>query len=544
MMKRHALARAGDSRVELCFVVLVAGLLFVVLASPASAQTSGKTQPPVPSADLREAAALIEQRQFDRATVLLRRVLKSSPRNPQALNMLGLVLTATGHLEQANAQFEKAITADPKFYPGLKNLALNELSLGQLEKAQAHLQQVLTLAPDDAGANLSLAEIYFHQKEYRRATEHYLKTQGLYLRSSRTTLDFAQSCFDSDRAGLAAGALELLPADADANSHFQAGLMLAQLERYDPAAQQFDLARKGYPDPYEVGFNLTLAYVRAQKYPQAIQTAQDLISRGYLKAELYNLLSEALEASGRTIEAYDALRTATRIDPQDENNYLDLIALGVDHANFDLSLDIASIGLRNIPGSFRLTMQRGAALAFRGQITEGLADFEAAAKLDPDNNLPYFAMCMALMQTDQAPRALELLRQRLARSPDDYLLLYALGESLDRSRAADSASQEEALRALERSVTLNPSLTAAHALLGKFYLRRDQVDRAIEELEKALELDPTDLTPCYQLSNAYRRKGDQKRADELLAKFQQFRDEDREKHINRNLLKLLREGEQ
>ena len=529
---------------ELCLVVLVAGLLLLVAASTASAQTSRKTQPPVPSGVLREAASLIERRQFDRATALLREVLRTSPRNLQALNLLGLALTATGQLEQANAQFEKAIKADPKFYPALKNLALNELNAGQAEKAEAHLRQVLTLAPDDAGANLSVAEIYFHQKEYRRATEHYLKTQGLYVRSTRTILDFAQSCFDSDQAALAAGALELLPADADAQAHFQAGLMLAQLQRYDSAAQQFGLARKDYPDPYEVGFNLTLAYVRARRYPQAVQSGRDLISRGYQRAELYNLLSEALEANGQTIEAYDALRTATRIDPQDENNYLDLIALGVDHANFDLSLDIANIGLRNIPGSFRLTMQRGAALAFRGQITEGLEDFEAAAKLDPNNNLPYFAMCMALMQTDQAPKALELLRQRLARSPDDYLLLYALGESLDRSRAADSVSQEEALRALERSVALNPSLTAAHALLGKFYLRRGEVDRAIEELEKALELDPTDLTPCYQLSNAYRRKGDQKRADELLAKFQQFRDEDREKHINRNLLKLLREGEQ
>jgi tetratricopeptide (TPR) repeat protein len=544
MMDRHSLTRPAPRHAALCPIVLATGLLLLVAASLTSAQTPRNAQPRLPSKDLQQAAGLIERRQFDRAMVLINGVLKTSPQNTQALNLLGLALTATGKLEQANAQFEKAIKSDPKFYPALKNQALNELSLGQVEEAQRHLEQVLTLAPDDAGANLSVAEIYFHQKQYKGATEHYLKTQGLFLRSTRTILDFAQSCFDSDQAALAAGALESLPADADAKAHFQAGLMLAQIERYDSAAQQFDLARKDYPDPYEVGFNLTLANVRARKYPQAIQTAQDLISRGYRKAELYNLLSEALEANGQTIQAYDALRTATRIDPQDENNYLDLIALGVDHANFDLALDIANIGLHNIPGSFRLTMQRGAALAFRGQIREAQADFETAAKLDPNSNLPYFALCMALMQTDQAAKALELLRQRLARSPDDYLLLYALGESLDRARAAGSVSEDEAVRALERSVELNPSLTPARMLLGKFYLRRDDVDRAIAELEKALELDPTDLTPCYQLSQAYRRKGDQKRADELLAKFQQFRDEDREKHINRNLLKLLREGEQ
>src|SRR5208282_689442 len=98
--------------------------------------------------------------------------------------------------------------------------------------------------------------------------------------------------------------------------------------KYAAAARQFDLATKDYPDPYEAGFNLTLAYVRSQNYPAAIQAAQKVIAQSYRRAELYNLLAEAYEHNNQTIEAYNALRTATQIDPQEENNYLDLMALG------------------------------------------------------------------------------------------------------------------------------------------------------------------------------------------------------------------------
>lgn len=509
-------------------------LASVEVALPATSQ---------PAPVFKQAESYIQQGQFGRAITLLQEILRKSPRDYKAQNLMGIALTSSGRPDEGNSHFRAALKSNPKFYPALKNLALNELAMKRLEEARVHFEQVLKYAPGDTLAHLSLGEIHYARREFGPAVEEYLRSEGLFLRDPRVVLNFARSCFESNQSQKAAGALELLGSEADGRSHFEAGLMLAQMEKYAAAARQFDLATKDYPDPYEAGFNLTLAYVRSQNYPAAIQAAQKVIAQSYRRAELYNLLAEAYEHNNQTIEAYNALRTATQIDPQDENNYLDLMALGVDHTNYLLALDIADIGLHNIPNSFRLTMQRGAVRAFQGQLTPAFEDFERAAQLDPQSNMPYFAMCMALMQTDQVAKALGILRGRLATHPDDYLLLYALGESADRSAGSGLVSEEEALRALERSVQMNPSLSTSRLALGKIYLRRNKLDRAIQELEKALELDPADLTPCYQLAQAYRRKGEKERADELFAKFVKFRDEDREKHINRNLLKLLREGE-
>jgi tetratricopeptide (TPR) repeat protein len=491
-----------------------------------------------------QAALYIQQGKPRLAVGLLRRMLKQSPRDVRAQNLMGLALTTSGRLVEANAYFQRAISLDPKFYPALKNLAVNELKQQQVDEAVAHLQQALAIAPQDPSAHLALAEIYFQKREFGPAVDHYIGSEGLFLRSPETILNFARSCFESHQAAKAAGALELLGAKADGRAHFQAGVMLAQLGKYESAAKQFDLARRDYPDPYEVGYNLTLAYVRALNYSAAIQTAEELISKGYKKAELYNLLADAYERNGRTVDAYNALRTATQLEPLDENNYLDLVALGVDHRNYDLALGIIEIGLQNIPSSYRLRLQRGAVLAFQGQLTRALADFEEAAKVDPSKDLPYYGMVMALMQTDAADKAREILRERLATHPDDYLLLYAQGEMEDRLGAPPGSPQEkEAVKALERSVQLQPNMAPSRIALGRMLLRRGEIDRAIVELEKALELDPTDLSPCYQLSMAYRRKGNKAKAQELQAKFEQYKAEDRDRYMNVQILRLLREGE-
>ncbi len=506
---------------------------FAGVALPQMSQTS-----PV----FTQAESYIQQRQYGRAIELLQEVLDKSPSDPMAHNLMGIALTSSGKPEEGNAHFQAALKSNPDFIPALKNLALNELALNHLDEARGHFEQVLKREPEDPVAHLSLGEIHYAKREFSPAVDEYLKSSGLLEKNPRTALRFARSCFQSNQGAKAAEALEHLGPEADGKAHFQAGVMLAQLEKYSSAARQFELAKKDYPDPYEAGFNLTLAYVKSLNYPAAIQAAQDVITQGYRKAELYNLMAEAYEHNNQTIEAYGALRTATQIDPQDENNYLDLMALGVDHANMDLALDIANIGLRNIPNSYRLIMQRGAVRAFHGQLNPALDDFEAAAKLEPQRDLPYYGMCMALMQKDQTPQAVEIVRQRLAISPNNYLLLYALGEILSRS-AASTEHDQEALQLLERSVRMKPDFATARAALGKVYFREGDDDRALAEFEKALQLDPTDLTPCYQLAQIYRRKGDTQRANDLFTKFAKFRDEDRERHINTHLLQLLREGE-
>src|SRR5262245_52122282 len=258
------------------------------------------------------------------------------------------------------------------------------------------------------------------------------------------------------------GLREKLPSETDAVSRFEAGVILARLEKYDGAARQFELALKDHPDPYAVTFNLTLAYSKSRRYADAIRVAREYLSQGQKKAELYNLLAQAYEGNGQTVEAYNALRTATQLDPKDENNYLDLAALCVDHANYDLGLEIVNIGIKSIPQSSRLYFQRGTLLAMKGQAADAGADFENACRLSPQQNLPYVARGLVLLELGQTAGAIDILRQRAAAGPNDYLVLYILGEALTRSEEGN-----EAIKSLEKSIQLNPGFAASRAILGK-----------------------------------------------------------------------------
>jgi len=206
-------------------------------------------------------------------------------------------------------------------------------------------------------------------------------------------------------------------------------------------------------------------------------------------------------------------------------------------------MEIVNIGVGNLPQSDRLHLQRGAVLAMKGKSAEAAADFETASKLAPQKNLPYVARGITLLQAGEAAKAIELLRQRTVASPNDYMGHYILAEALNRDGPSlGSPEEREVVLCLERSIRLKADFSGARATLGKTLLRRGEVDRAIRELEKALELDPKDESPMYQLAQAYRRKGNLNRAKDLFAKVDRSKTEERDKFMNRTLLRLVREG--
>jgi tetratricopeptide (TPR) repeat protein len=498
-------------------------------------------------ADYQTAVSFVQQGQFDRAFPLLQRILDRSPDDLKARNLMGIALSAAGRREEANEHFKKVLALEPKFVPALKNLAVNELALGKDQDARIHFEEALKSAPQDATCHWGLAEIAFAARDYKRAALSYEQSGALAWKDSQTAIKFATSCVEAGQGAKAATILEKIPtalSDADAKIQFQAGVMLAGLEKYAAAARRFELARQGFPDPYQVGYNLTLVLIRNRDYAAAVRAGEETLAAGHRKAEIYNLLAQAYEQSGQTKQAYDALRAATEIAPQDESNYLDLIALCLRHENYDLSLEIADIGARRVTSGRRLRLHRGVALVMKGRLEEAVKDFQIAAELLPEESLPHVALGLALIQLDKQSEAIALLRRRTELDQKDARVFWLLGEALSRSGVQPgSEAEKEAVSALEKSIQLDPRLPQSRALLGKLLLRRGEVARAAEQLEKALELDPEDMTAAYQLAQALQRMGQTARAKELFTKVSQAKSE-KLQPTQRNLMRIIKAGSQ
>jgi tetratricopeptide (TPR) repeat protein len=392
----------------------------------------------------------------------------------------------------------------------LRNLALNEMASGHAADAATYFTKLIELTPSDPGGRLGLAQAYIGLNQHDRAL----------------------------------ATLEQMPHESAAGAHFSAGVLLASIKRYGAAAREFELAQKDAPNPYDAGFNLMLAYVKSGQYGNAVQTGERLIARNFRQAELYNLLAQAYEGEGKTAQAYEALRKATTIDVSDPANYLDLIALCLTHRNYDLALEIADIAVSRLPEAPPIHLQRGIVLAMKEKFDSAKSEFESAIKLAPGTAVPYVALGLMLLQMDRPADAVAVLRQRV-QAGTDYLVLWFLGEALDRMGAsAGSPEEREAVDVLTRSVKANPDVPQPRILLGKLLVRRGELDLAEKQLTRALDLEPENVSATYQLAQVCQKKGDSARAKELFAKVSKAKAQDREQFTRGGLQHIIRAGSQ
>jgi tetratricopeptide (TPR) repeat protein len=491
----------------------------------------------------RETAGHLQRGDAGSAIQLLEPVLERQPNDLRALTLMGMALTTAGKRQEANGKFKQALNVDPRFAPALRNLAMNEMALGLFPDAKLHFEQLLKLTPTEPVAHLALGELAFRNGAYSQAVEHFEQSQELHLRDPRNLLNYADACLRTNQAAKAGAALARMPETADPALNFEAGALLVKLRDFEAAADRFAKALKAHPDPYLAGYNLALAQLKAGRHAQTALTAEALIASGHRTSELYNVLAHAYENTGRTKEAYEALRTATQINPDDEANYLDLIAICLAHNNLDLALEIAGIGIARLPSSDRLHLQRGVVWAMKGKFEEARFSFEASAALAPKKTLPHVALGLILMQMDKPGDAVQVLRKLSAGPKSDYLVNWFLAEALNRVGVApDSAEEKEAVNALSKSVRLNPSQVQSRILLAKLLMRRGQLDQAMDHLEHALKLEPDSVPATYQLAQVWQKKGDAGRARELFAKVSKARAEEREQFASRGLQQIVREG--
>lgn len=514
----------------------------VVLAATSTALLDQATAQ-APRVTYEKAVSHMQRGEWASAIPLLREVIEAVPGNPRLHNTLGIALSSAGEADAAAEQFGRALQLEPAYPSALKNLALHEMSRNRPAAAKPYFERLLAASDGDPFAHLGLAEIAFANGDFAGAVTHFEKGEELLERDPRLVVNFAKALLETRQPAKAVVVLEKLPATAPPDIHFQAGLALAGIERYAEAAREFQRADGGNADPYDLGFNLVLAYVKSGRHNEALRAGEEMLEAGHGTAELYNVLSQAYEHSGDTKSAYDALRTATELAPEDESNYVDLIALCLDHENFDLGIEIADISVSRVPGSHRLHLQRGVALAMKGRFDDAEGSFDRATELAPEESLPGTALGLILMQQDRLPEAVEVLRKRSERAPNDYLAHWFLGEALHRSGVEPGTEVEaEAVQAARRSVVLNPELFQSRLLLGRMLARRGALEEAIEHLEKARAIDPTEVAATYQLALVHRSRGDAEQAKELFALVGQQKAEDREQFTKGGLLRIVREG--
>jgi len=289
-----------------------------------------------------------------------------------------------------------------------------------------------------------------------------------------------------------------------------------QLARAEPVFRSLlDLRPYDWHNRYNLGL---LQYLTGRN-ATAIETLKPIVEGGAAQVDALNLVAAAYEANHETPAATEALRRAIDLAPRDVRNYLDLATLCMDHAAFQVGVDIAGAGLNQIPDSAALYTERGVLNAQLMKYDDADADFAKANQLQPRQEFATVGLGISLLERNDSERSLNLLRSRLKDSPDEPTLNYLVAETLMRRGAAPGTPEfNEAEAAARRAVKAKADFAPAHDVLSRLYLRAGDAARAVTESRLALKFDPTDRTAIFHLISALRASGDKSEIVTLTAR--------------------------
>jgi tetratricopeptide (TPR) repeat protein len=461
------------------------GSIFLIFAGGILAQTLAERTDAV--------AAALQNHEFEKALELLRPALKDFPGNSQFWAMQGVAYSGLRNQKAARASFQKSLQISPDNIPALQGAAQIEFDAGSAAGIPL-LQHLLHLRPKDATSHAMLAVLEYQQGKCDAAAPHF---------------EQASSLFDSKPQALHAYAT-----------------CLVRLKRLDKAMIVFERVLALNPDDPRERQLLAALQVMAQKPQAAIATLDPLLRSSTPDVQTLGLAATAYEDLHDTEKSVDTLRRAILLDPRNVNLYLDFAAISSAHQSFQVGINVVNDGIALQPNAAPLYFARGVLYVQLANYEKAQTDFETAYQLDPNQSLSVAAQGLAAAQQNDLDRALAGVQEKLARKPNDPILLYVQADILTQKGAEpESREFETAMRSAKKAVALRPGLGPARGVLAKLYLQSGQYTMAAAQCRKALEIDPKDQAAVYRLIQALRKGGKNSEIPALLKQLAQLRQE-------------------
>jgi tetratricopeptide (TPR) repeat protein len=476
------------------FLTNLSLLILLVWCSSALGQTSPGDTKPISEA--------LQGRDYDRAIALSQSALQQTPRNPQLWTLQGIAYASKGDNKQALAAFQQALNISPNNIAALAGSAQIQYQAGS-QDAVPFLNHLLQLRPGDPTASAMLAVLEYRKGNCKAAAANFEK------------------------------AAELVDSQIDALHAY--ATCLVRLKRFDDAVHVFQKAVALRPGDAQEIRVLASIQLMGHKPQDAIASLKPLLDMNGVDASTLQLASRAYEDAGDTPQAVATLRQALLLDPKNTSLYLDFANVAFAHQSFQVGIDVISEGLALQPNADELYVARGVLYVQLAQYEKAESDFGKAYELNPSQSMSTAAQGLAAVQENDFDRALSSIQAKLARKPNDPLLLYLQADILTQKGDDPGTPQFRlAMRSAKQAVALQPTLAPAHVVLAKLYMQAGQYPEAIEQCRKALAIDPKDQTAVYRLIQALRKTGQNKEIPELLSRLAQLREqannEEREKY--------------
>lgn len=270
-----------------------------------------------------------------------------------------------------------------------------------------------------------------------------------------------------------------------ASAHYLLGVICARTERWDLAIKHLEKSIEfGFDRPF-VRKDLGYAYAREKIFDQAENQFRKLVeanrkdSGGYHGLSLLHLEKKEWE------QAETFLKKARKRGLGDEEWYTTLGSIYLEKGPVEKGVKYYKMAIQKNPDCYLAHARLGGFYNGQGDASKAIFHLEKALQLDPAGIQTAFTLGL-LYARENKPKDCKRCYSRMPAvnkaSPQ--------GQQILCSYYLRQGNLKEAERTARKIVNLDKSLFAGYYLLYVIYSAKDENDRSIKYLEKALKLEP------------------------------------------------------
>ena len=251
------------------------------------------------------------------AQSLCQEVLQHTPRNPDALYLLGVTHLMTGHARAALPPLQQAVVVEPRHGAALENLGLAHLMLGDFGAAERVLRDAAGLPGAPASVFMRLGAAIINQGRYGEAVADLQHALQLEPHNPDIHLNLGQALAGMGEHGDAReqfeAALRLAPDHGDAM--YNLGVICLEREQLDEARLWFERVIAQLPQRADAHVNLGIVHEKQQRLDAALACFKRALAIDPALAQARNNLARACALQGLLAEAREHYLAALRLDP-------------------------------------------------------------------------------------------------------------------------------------------------------------------------------------------------------------------------------------
>ncbi len=432
---------------------------------------------------------LISQNKIDSARTLLEETLRRFPDEEGLELVLAQIYKSEGKNEKAIRIANRILKVDPKNQRANYLLLTIFLDGKKWEETQKYARKVIELTGDDKKEDLKDVYILIGM-EYARVGKF---DEGLKY------LNKAQEIFpDSPEVHAVLGSFyegeekleEALKEYEKALSlspfvlalYYRLGEIYSKSDRFDEAISIYEKALQINDKDYLSSINLARIYYEKRDYQKGLQILEDYPAKDFY---IDYLLGTFLVRLKRMDEAAENIKKSLQLSPKSYASYLLLVSIYGEQDKKDEALALLNdASEKSLLSKDKLNQLFGIVYAQFKDYEQSINYLRKALQLNPDDDTIVFQLGASYERNKDWFKAVYYMRKAIKINPENPEALNYLGYMF----AEKGLNLSEATFLIEKAVEIEPKNGYFVDSLGWVYYQKGLLDKAAEQLNKAVEL--------------------------------------------------------